>query len=141
MAVRCVDASFVVAWLLPDTRTPAVMEAWQAFEEGRDDFVAPPLLYPETISAIRQVVHRGNLTLDEGQAIVDDFLALAIPTPVPTRLYQHAYILATRFRQPKAYDATYLALANILSCELLTLDARLFNAVADDFPFIRLVRV
>ena len=86
------------------------------------------------------MVHRGQLSLAEGQAIADDFLALDISTPVPAALYHHAYILATRFRQPRAYDATYLALANLLSCELLTLDARLFNAVADDFPFIRLVR-
>lgn len=140
MAMRCVDASFVVAWLLPEHRTPAVADAWQAYAEGRDDFVAPPLLYSETLSVIRQVVHRGQLSLDEGQAIADDFLALDIPTPVPAALYHHAYILATRFRQPRAYDATYLALANLLSCEMLTLDARLFNAVANDFPFIRLVR-
>jgi predicted nucleic acid-binding protein len=129
----------VVAWLVPSRQSAAAAEAWTAFAEGRDEFVAPPLLYPETISSIRRLTSRGLLTPDEGTALVADFLALEIPTPTPPGLHRHAYELATRFHHSKAYDAFYLALADILSCRLLTLDRRLYDSVVPDFTGIMLV--
>ena len=139
MALRCVDASFVIAWLVPGRQSSAVAEEWEAYAEGRDEFVAPPFLYAETISVIRRLAHRELLTVPEAAGLVADFLALEIPTPLPRGLYNQAFDLATRYRQPKAYDACYLAMAYLLSCDLLTLDARLFNGVAGDFPGITLV--
>jgi predicted nucleic acid-binding protein len=139
VALRCVDASFVVAWLVPSDGSAAVSEAWTAYAESRDEFVAPPLLYAETISVIRRLAHRNLLTEREAADLVADFLGLEIPTPLPRGLYRQAFDLATRYKQPKAYDACYLAMADLLSCDLLTLDARLFNRVAGDFAGITLV--
>ena len=139
MALRCVDASFVVAWFIPGDQSEAVEEAWTSYARGEDQFVGPPLLYVETISVVRRLAHRGFLSNEEAGAIVEDFLALEIPTPVPAGLYQMSYNLARRYNQPRAYDACYLALAKIMYCQLMTLDQRLYNAVAGDFPHIRLV--
>jgi predicted nucleic acid-binding protein len=44
---------------------------------------------------------------------------------------------ATRFNRPKAYDAQYLALADLLGCELWTADRRLVSAVGDKLPWVR----
>ena len=139
MSLRCVDASFVVAWLVPDQRSASVVESWSAYAEGKDEFVAPPFLYSETISAVRTLAFRGLLTPEEGLELVEDFLALNIATPTPPGLYRYAYDLAVRYGHSKAYDACYLALADLLSCQLLTLDERLYNAVSRDFPIITLV--
>ena len=139
MPLRCVDASFVVAALVPGYGSGVVEEAWSDYVAGEDTFVAPPLLYPETISAVRRLAHRGLLTEGESSDIVEDFLALEIPTPQPRGLYRHAFSLAVRYRQPRVYDACYLALAEQLSCQLLTLDERLYNSVARDSRLIRLV--
>jgi predicted nucleic acid-binding protein len=140
VTLRCVDASFVVSWLIPSDGSAAVAEEWTAYAEGRDEYVAPPLVYPETISVIRRMAHRKLLTEREAEDLVADFLELEIPTPLPRGLYRRAYDLATRYQQPKAYDACYLAMADLLSCDLVTLDARLFNSVAGDFAGITLSR-
>ena len=140
MPLRCVDASFVVAWLVPSEGSTAVEEAWLAYATGQDDFIAPALLYPETISAIRRLARRGLLPEQAARRLVTDFLALDIPTHTPSGLYQRAYELAARYSLSTVYDMCYLALAEQLSCDLLTLDARMHTAAQWDFPRLRLVR-
>ena len=139
MPLRCIDASVVVAWFVPSQWPASVVNACLAHAEGKDELVSPPLLYPETISAIRRLAARGILSPDEALGIVTDFLSLEIATPTPRGLYQRAYSLATRYGFSTAYDTCYLALAELLSYELLTLDQRLYNAASRDFPSITLV--
>lgn len=139
MPLRCVDASLVVAWLVPSQRSMSVGDVWLAYAQGEDEYVAPPLLPAETLSAIRRLTSRGLLSQEEASGLVTDFLSLSIPTLTPAGLYQHAYALATRYHHSTVYDTCYLALAELLSCELLTLDQRLYNAVKEDFPAVRLV--
>lgn len=139
MPLRCVDASLVVAWLVPSQRSESVEAIWLAYAQGEDEFAAPPLLPTETLSAIRRLASRGMLSEEDANGLVTDFLDLAIPTPVPVGLYQRAYALAVRYHRSTVYDTCYLALAELLSCDLLTLDQRLYNAVAGDFPWVRLV--
>ena len=45
--------------------------------------------------------------------------------------------LAARFNRPAAYDAHYLALAEMMNCEFWTADRRLFNVVKDELPWVR----
>ncbi len=124
---------------MPGESSDAALEFWSSYVNGRDEYVAPPILYVETLSAIRSLTHRGLLTDKEGKGIVEDFLGVGIRTAEPSGLYGLSYSLASRYRQPRAYDSCYLALAELLSCPLLTLDKRLYNTVAGDFPLIRLV--
>ena len=139
MPLRCIDASLVVAWLVPSQRSALVADAWLAYSRGEDEFVGPPLLYVETVSVIRRLAFRGILSEEEATGLVMEFLDLNISTPTPPGLYLRSYELATRYGQPKVYDACYLALAELLTCNLLTLDQRLYNAVAGDFPWVTLV--
>lgn len=46
-----------------------------------------------------------------------------------------------RFRRPTAYDVYYLAVADLLDCELWTADRRLVTAVHDAFTNAKLVGV
>ena len=135
----CVDASLVVAWLVPSQRSAQVMQVWLVYARGEDEFVSPPSLYVETVSAIRRLAFRGLLSNEEAMGLLTEFLSFNIPTPTPPGLYQRAYELAARYGHSKAYDACYLALAELLSCQLLTLDQRLYNAVAGDLPWVNLV--
>ena len=45
--------------------------------------------------------------------------------------------LAHRFGIPAAYDAHYLALAEVEKCELWTADERLWNAVRSEVDWVR----
>ena len=139
MPLRCVDASVVVAWFVPSQRSASVIDACLAYVRGADELIGPPILYPETISAIRRLAARNILAPDEALGMVTDFLALELATPTPRGLYQRTYELATRYGFSTAYDSCYLALAELLSCELLTLDQRLYRAASRDFPSVTLV--
>ena len=140
MPLRCVDASFVVAWLVPAQGSAAVEEAWLPYAQGRDDFIAPALFYPETVSTIRRLARHGALPEQSARRLVSDFLALDIPTHTPPGLYQRAYELAARYNRANVYDMCYLALSERFSCDLLTLDKHLYNVARWDFPNVKLVQ-
>lgn len=139
MAVRCVDASLIVAWLIPEQRSPSVVGAWELYARGQDQFIGPPSLYVEVISVIRRLAFRNLLTYKEATDLVTDFLSAGIFIQNPPQLYSRAYQLAARYSQSTIYDTCYLALAQLLSCEFLTLDKRFYNTVKEDFSYIRLV--
>ena len=134
----CVDASFIIAWLIPSQRTAAVSQRMAEYLEGEDEFVAPPLLEAEVVSTLRHWAYQGRLTREEGREMVQDFLRLGIALEAPPGLPTRAYDLATALNLPRAYDACYLALVDLLSCDFLTLDERLYNTAAKEYPWIRL---
>ena len=57
-------------------------------------------------------------------------LAAPIERVEPTSLPSNAWSLADEFGWAKTYDANYVALAQILGCRLVTLDARLRRGTA-----------
>ena len=139
MALLCIDASVLVAWVVPDRRSAAVEEAWRPYLDGDDQFIGPPALHVEAVSAIRRLASRGLLSEEEATGIVSDLLELEIEVQDSADLYRRAYKMAARYGRSTVYDTCYLALAESSSCELITLDQRLYNAAVRDFPSIRLL--
>lgn len=54
MARICLDASFVLAWLLPPERTTKIGEIWADLLRRGDELLGPPLLFIEVTSIIRE---------------------------------------------------------------------------------------
>jgi len=92
---------------------------------GDDDLSAPHLLDVELLHALRRLVLGGQLSEDRAADARSDFAALAI-----TR-YEHT-LVADRVWELRhgltAYDATFVALAELLEAPLVTCDARLARA-------------
>jgi predicted nucleic acid-binding protein len=135
----CLDASFMLTLAFEDAHWEEA-SSWmdQAFHDAYEYFV-PPLFYAEITSAVRRRVFAKRISPADGALFLDKLLAWpAIVSQEDNSTFQRsAYRLATRFNQPRAYDAQYLALADLLGCQLWTADERLYNNVRRQLPWVR----
>ena len=73
---------------------------------------------------------RGELQRDQAEPALRRARAAPIKRAAPSRLQEEAWALADEFGWAKTYDANYVALAGLLDCRLVTLDARLRRGTA-----------
>jgi predicted nucleic acid-binding protein len=135
----CLDASLVLAWLLPAERTPHVTDIWDGLLRKGDELLGPPLLFIEVTSVLREKLAQRQITSQEAELAFSAFQLLPIARAWPEKLHTKAWGIAKALDQRKAYDAHYLALAEIEGCELWTADRRLYNAVGGRMPWLKLV--
>jgi len=133
----CVDASLALKLVIAEEDSSLAHDLWDAWVEGETEVVSLPLFAFEGISVIRNKVHRGLVPPDEGELMFRAFRALGVKLLYPEGLHERAWEMANRFRRPQAYDSHYLALAEMLGCELWTADKRLYNAVADELSWVK----
>ncbi len=136
----CVDASLFLSIALDDPHRSAASRLWEDWLSVGKQLVAPPLFHAEITSVIRLRSHRGELSLPAAHEILSAGLNSPVEIWQDSRALQpRALDLAARFGQPRAYDAQYLAVAELLGGELWTLDRRLANAVAGQLPWVHYV--
>ena len=76
-------------------------------------------------------VRRGELTMSEGEEIIEAFLTAAPVALYPSLRYlRGALDIAVQF-QRSAYDALYLALAVAEGCQVITADEQLERGLQD----------
>lgn len=115
--MKVVDAGVVVELLAGDLGPNRL---------GDEELAAPHLLDSEVTQVLRGLVRRGVLNDEQGAAALDGFLRLALTRFPADWLRPRMWELRHNF---SAYDATYVALAEITSATaLLTTDARLAAA-------------
>jgi|GEM_PF-35310 len=132
-----VDASFVLKLVLPEEHSDRVRRAWGKWVEQGVEVFAPYLLVYEVTSVLRHKVFRGELAPEEGEAALLAIQAQGIRLLHPEGLEQVTWRLAQEIERPTAYDTSYLALAELLGCELWTADMRLKNAAQGRLPYLR----
>jgi len=94
------------------------------------ELVAPPLLWIEVVSALHAAMWRGELRRDQAEPMLQRVLAAPIARREPESLPMDSWTVADELGWAKTYDANYVALARILGCRLVTLDARLRRGTA-----------
>jgi predicted nucleic acid-binding protein len=120
--VIVVDASAVVETLL---RLPTAdkVDAW--ILDSGETMHAPHLLDAEVMHAMRRFDAVGKLDRDRARIALGGLIGL------PIRRYPHRHLLPRVWELRHAltaYDAVYVALAEVLDAPLLTRDRRLANA-------------
>jgi predicted nucleic acid-binding protein len=115
--VRVVDAGVLVGVLVGDLEFEAL---------GDEELVAPHLIDSEVTHVLRRLAHQGDLTEYAATAAMDGFVRLSLTRFPADWLRGRMWALRHNL---SAYDATYVALTEMLSAtSLLTTDSKLAAA-------------
>ncbi len=134
MSEVCVDASMILAWLLPAEESLQIANLIEGWIRQKVELVAPPLLYAEVTSVLREAVFFKRISSEEGETAFAIFCALGVKVPHIPDLHRRAWDLAKTFNRPKAYDSHYVAVSDARGCPLWTVDKKMFNAFHDRWP-------
>ena len=115
------DASFLVM-MLGDDGT----EGTRARDRARgEELAAPHLVDLEVTSVLRRAVAAGSMTSQRARQALQDLADLDVERVAHTTLLPRVWELRDNYT---AYDACYVALAELFSAPLLTYDARMAGA-------------
>lgn len=111
-----VDASIVVqACLAADAFAPL----------ERHELVGPPLVLSEALSVLHESAWRGDISPALAAVARDRLRDAPVKILSPDGLAAEAWQIADALGWAKTYDAEYIALARLLACPFVTIDARL----------------
>lgn len=116
------DASAVIELLLNTERGMLVGER---VADPRESLHAPHLISVEVTQVLRRYVAAGSVGADTAQEALADLSALDIARYAHEPFLERIWELRDNLT---AYDAAYVALAEVLDSPLLTLDAKLAAA-------------
>ena len=136
--VRCIDASLAIKWFL--TGEPYRRTAINFLNDSLNAgiyLIAPPLFEMEVDSIVQTRLFEQQITIRGANKILAslEMVPLYIETHPDMRLL--ARRIARQFNQPKVYDATYAALAQLNEGEFWTADRTFYEAVWRALPFVR----
>lgn len=127
------DSSAALASVLPEPLQAQAIRLLDEFRQGIHELLAPDIFPIETLNGIakaeRQKRIRKGYQLWEG---------IMVDCPI---LHPHAPLLPRAYAisdQTKSavYDCTYVAMAELEGCELVTADDRLVKNLQPTFPFV-----
>lgn len=116
------DASAAIEWLL---QSPAGAKVEQHIFSPLESLHAPHLLDVEVAQVLRRYVHDKTITAQRGQEALEDLGDLALSR------YPHDFLIPRIWELRAtltAYDAAYVALAELLDASLLTCDGKIASA-------------
>jgi predicted nucleic acid-binding protein len=124
--VIVLDASAAIEWLL---QSPVGVKIGHRIFAPSESLHAPHLLDVEVAQVLRRYVRDNTITVQRGQEALDDLGDLAL------RRYPHDFLLLRIWELRAtltAYDAAYVALAELLDAPLLTCDGKIASAPGHD---------
>jgi predicted nucleic acid-binding protein len=116
--VLVVDAGVVVAWCV----AASVNELSVLLG---DQPCAPPLMWSQARSALHERSWRGELASEHAARARARLARVSVALESHPRLGEETWRMADTLGWAKTHDAEYVALASLLKCRLVTLDARL----------------
>jgi predicted nucleic acid-binding protein len=128
-----VDASVILSAFFPDEDQAQAQTLIREHVMGRVALAAPTLLLYEVANAVVQAQRQGRIRDEEAESVLTSFEGLGIALMPVT--WQQMLPLAVRFDR-SAYDAAYLALAELTERRLITADRRLYNAVNEQLDWV-----
>ena len=123
-----VDASITFKWLVPDSAeddVPAAKALLVDHMEGRAKIIIPFLLYYEVGNIL--LFGRSRPPIEQAMDALTDLFSIPLEVAPPALIGASATLRLASLHGLSYYDATYVALAEILDCALITADRRLMQ--------------
>jgi len=98
------------------------------------ELLAPTLLRSQTLSALHEAVHGGEIAADVALATLTRIRAMPIRLLGDAVLRRRAWDLAEKLGWAETYDAEYVALTQLQADAFVTLDAKLARRVEGIVP-------
>ena len=98
------------------------------------ELLAPTLLRSQTLSAMHEAVHRGEIPADVALDRLTRIWAIPIRLLGDAVLRRNAFDIAERLGWAETYDAEYVALTKLQADAFVTLDAELARRVEGIVP-------
>lgn len=90
-----------------------------------DKLASVPLMWSEARASLHLALSKGEIGREDGEIIHGRLESCPVDRVDPPELGRETWKLAEEFGWGRTYDAEYIALARLLECRLVTLDARL----------------
>ncbi len=135
----CVDASVAAKWLLREPDRSVALRFRTAHLTGGGEFIAPFHFPGEVASAIYKTVRAGKMRPEYARLIASRIPTLSVQLYGDSETTVRALDIAMQFNLKWIYDALYVALADIVGCDMWTADASLHASVRDAFPNVHLL--
>ena len=132
------DANLIIRRVQPNP-PPEVSRIWRVWTSAGTRLHAPTLAMYEVVNGLYQSAKAGLLTRHAVAHALRAVDSMPIKLHGDHELHRQALQNALHHGLPAAYDAHYLALAERLSAELWTTDAKLAGAVQDRLAWVRLM--
>ena len=116
------DASAAIEWLL---QSPAAAKIEKRLFSPSQSLHAPHLLDVEVAQVLRRYVREKIISAQRGQEALEDL------ADIPLSRYPHDFLIPRVWELRAtltAYDAVYVALAELLDARLLTCDGKIASA-------------
>ena len=117
-----------------DCRAVLHLAAEEIEVSAEHELLAPTLLRSQTLSAVHEAVHRGELPADVALDRLDRVSAMKIRLLGDAVLRRNAWRIADQLGWAETYDAEYVALTRLQADAFVTLDADLARRVEGIVP-------
>jgi predicted nucleic acid-binding protein len=130
-----VDSSVAFKWEIAEINSDKADALRNSFRNAIHEFLAPDFFTIEASHALTRAERQGRIGVGQARVLFLDILTTP-PQFFPFQpLLLRAIDISSKMRIG-VYDCVYVALAEREACEFVTSDARLVNALQNDFPFI-----
>lgn len=119
-----VDASFVIAFLMPDESRLEIDSVFNQFKSSLINLTASPILPFEVTNGLKSALLKKRVTKDYCLSRMEEFFNYQIETQEVN--FKEVFLLAEKYNLT-TYDASYLWLNKKFDAPLLTLDKRLIK--------------
>ncbi|HLZ81423.1 MAG TPA: type II toxin-antitoxin system VapC family toxin [Ktedonobacteraceae bacterium] len=136
-----VDANLALKWVVKEEDSGIALALLNEWNIQGIMMIAPFLLTYEVTNVLYQNMRKGKINLDQAKKILTEVLSIGIELDFSNNsaLSRRAFELAHQFNLLATYDPHYVALAERENCELWTADTRLWTAVKEKLPRVRLL--